>query len=271
MEGCWKTGRRRLPSAVPQGGTKAGQPQIGPPRLNLILFTTDEAARPLPLGDPRARHLLKTLRRQPGDSFDAGLVNGPRGRGRIESVGSAALLLSFEWGAAPPALPPLTLLIGLPRPQTARDILRDVTTLGVAEMHFVLTEKGEPSYARSSLWTGDEWRRLLVAGAQQAFDTRLPTVTHGHRMVDSLAALPAGGWRVALDNYEASAPLADCHLLDDKAVMLAIGPERGWSAEDRARLCEHGFTLVHLGPRVLRTETAVVAAVTLLKARLGWV
>ena len=47
-------------------------------------------------------------------------------------------------------------------------------------------------------------------------------------------------------------------------------PRVGWSAGDRTKLREHKFTLVHLGPRVLRTETAVVAAITLLKARLGW-
>lgn len=51
--------------------------------------------------------------------------------------------------------------------------------------------------------------------------------------------------------------------------MLAFGPERGWSAADRAVLRGSGFALVHLGPRVLRTETAVVAAVALVKAKLG--
>jgi len=240
------------------------------PSLNLILFTADEAARPLPLADPRARHLLKTLRRRPGDTFDAGLVNGPRGRGRIESADGATLRVSFEWGEAPAPRPPLVLLVGLPRPQTARDILRDATTLGVAEMHFVLTEKGDPAYARSSLWTGEEWRRLLIAGAQQAFDTRLPAVTHGRTLADVLAALPSGSTRLALDNYEAAAPLAECHVIRDTSAVLVIGPERGWSSADRTLLRGAGFTLVHLGPRVLRTETAVIAAVTLLKARLGW-
>ena len=49
-----------------------------------------------------------------------------------------------------------------------------------------------------------------------------------------------------------------------------LGPERGWSARDRNALRSAGFTLVHLGPRVLRAETATVAAVAILKARLGW-
>jgi RsmE family RNA methyltransferase len=51
--------------------------------------------------------------------------------------------------------------------------------------------------------------------------------------------------------------------------VLALGPERGWGPADRAALRAYGFTLVHLGPRVLRSETAVIAALTLVRARLG--
>ena len=54
------------------------------------------------------------------------------------------------------------------------------------------------------------------------------------------------------------------------AAVLALGPERGWAAADRATLRAAGCTLVHLGPRVLRLETACVAATAILKARLGW-
>ena len=52
-------------------------------------------------------------------------------------------------------------------------------------------------------------------------------------------------------------------------VELAVGPERGWSPRERELLREAGFRFVHLGERVLRVETAVVAAVSLVRARLG--
>jgi RsmE family RNA methyltransferase len=52
-------------------------------------------------------------------------------------------------------------------------------------------------------------------------------------------------------------------------IALAIGPERGWAAGDRAALRAHGFTLVHLGPRVLRTETACIAALAVIRSKLG--
>jgi RsmE family RNA methyltransferase len=237
--------------------------------LNLILFTPDEISRPLPRSDARARHLLEVLHRGPGDQFDCGLVNGPRGKGTLVTVGAAALTIAFTWGDAPPPADTITLVLGLPRPQTARDVLRDATTLGVAALHFVLTEKSERSYAQSTLWSTGEWQRHVLAGAEQAFDTRVPTVAHGAALAETLAALPAGTTRLALDNYEASAPLGACHVIPDKPVVLALGSERGWGAADRTLLREHGFTLVHLGSRVLRTETAVVAALTLVKSARG--
>ena len=234
--------------------------------MNLILFTPEEISRPLPRNDPRAAHVLAVLQRLPGESFDAGLINGPQGRGTVLAIGADAITLAFAWGSPPPPPEPVTLIIGLPRPQTARDILRDATTLGVAAIHFVVTEKGERNYAQSSLWTTHEWRRHLVTGAAQAFSTLVPEITHGHTLPQILAAPTAATRRLALDNYEASAPLNAVRLSPATQVVLALGPERGWSAEDRALLRTHAFELVHLGPRVLRCETAVVAALTLVKA-----
>ena len=237
--------------------------------MNIILFNAPEVELPLPRRDPRAGHLLTVLRRRPGDTFDAGLINGPRGKGTLVAIGPEALSLSFAWGDAPPPLSPVTLLIGLPRPQTARVILREATALGVTALHFVCTGKGEAGYARSSLWRSDEWQRQLIAGAAQAFCTRLPEVTHGRSLAESLAALDPAGARVALDNYESPAALGEFDPAGRRSAVLAIGAERGWSAAERALLRQNGFTFAHLGPRVLRTETACIAAITLLKSRLG--
>lgn len=237
--------------------------------MNLILFQADEIHRPLPCADARAQHLLTVLRRQPGATFDAGLINGPRGTGTLVSIGATHLELAFHWTA--PATPPdpITLIIGLPRPQTARKILQAAATLGVAALHFVRCAKSEPSYAASTLWHTGEWERHLAAGAAQAFTTALPTLTHGQPFADLIRSLPAVPNRLALDNYEAPSPLSRCQLLVDTPLILAFGPERGWSADERARLREQQFTLAHLGPRVLRLETAVVAALAIVKAQRG--
>jgi len=60
-----------------------------------------------------------------------------------------------------------------------------------------------------------------------------------------------------------------CEFGTGRRVILALGPERGWGPADRAELRGHGFTLAHLGERVLRAETAVVAALAILRARAG--
>ncbi|MDB6126594.1 MAG: rRNA methyltransferase [Verrucomicrobia bacterium] len=238
-------------------------------RVNLILFESEDATMELPRSDPRAVHLLEVLRRKVGDVFDAGVINGPRGKGTLQAIVADSLSLAFTWGATPPLLDPITLVIGLPRPQTARDILRDATALGVSALHFVVTEKGERNYAQSTLWSSGEWRRHLIDGAQQAFDTRVPEVTHGRDLAEVVATLPENSSRLALDNYEAAESLGVCHLLNDKPVVLALGAERGWGAGDRRVLREAGFQLVHLGTRVLRTETATTAAVVLVRSKLG--
>jgi RsmE family RNA methyltransferase len=238
--------------------------------VNLILFAPAELDAPLPRSDRRAIHILDVLRRKAGESFDVGLIDGPRGKATLAHVGADALTLTFAWDAAPPPpAAPIRLIVGLPRPQTARDILRDATTLGVAALHFVAAEKSEPGYAKSTLWSSGEWRRHALAGAEQAFDTRVPDITWGAGLRDVVASLPPASTRLALDNYEAATGLGKCHLLNDTSVTLAVGPERGWAATEREFLHAQNFALVHLGPRVLRVETAVVAALAIVRSKLG--
>lgn len=232
--------------------------------MNLILFEQGEISLPLSRADPRAAHIADVLRRKIGDLFDAGIINGPRGKGTVVSIGPKGILFRFERVADPAPADPIHLVVALPRPQTARKILCEATSLGVSSIRFFPSEKGEQGYASSTLWRTPEWRRHLVDGASQAFDTRLPDVLHDARLADSVAALPGGCRKIALDNYEAPRRMGPAGVSSPLA--LAFGPERGWSAAERALLRGGGFELAHLGARVLRTETAVVAAVAIAKA-----
>jgi 16S rRNA (uracil1498-N3)-methyltransferase len=236
--------------------------------LNLILFEPDEVEAPLARTDSRAVHLVQVLRLSPGDRFDAGIVNGPLGKATLVSLNQFFIEMSFVWGEIAPALDPITLVIGLPRPQTARKVLEEATALGVGTLDFVLVDKGDPGYGKSKLWSSGEWRRHLLAGASQSFSTRIPAVTWGETLSAAIGRA-AAGTRFALDNYEASQPLSLAPVA--APAIVCIGPERGWSGEERDRLREEGFALVHLGPRVLRVETACVVALALVKARLGLV
>jgi RsmE family RNA methyltransferase len=235
--------------------------------VNIVLFEPGETSLPLASTDPRARHVLEVLRFGAGDTFDAGLIDGPRGKATIAGVNATELHLEFAWGEEPPPLEPITLILGLPRPQTSRKVLEEATALGVSAMHFVVCDRSEPNYARSRLWTTDEWRRHLVEGAAQAFSTRLPAVESGHSLPEAIDALPSDGSRLALDNYEGAIRLSQAAV--EPPVVLALGPERGWSARERDLLRGYGFEVAHLGERVLRVETACVAAIALVRAKLG--
>lgn len=237
--------------------------------MNLILLHPEEIPLPLPKEDPRAVHILKVLRREIGDTFDIGLINGPRGKATLKAIHPKNLELIYTWSAEPPPADPLTLIIGLPRPQTARKILQEAATLGVAAIHFITTERGESSYAQSTLWSSGEWQRHVQAGVAQAFCTRLPEVTHGQTLDAVISALPADCNRLALDNYEATTAVSKSNLLGYSSIAIALGAERGWSPKERDLLRKNGFTIAHLGERVLRLETAVTATIAIIKAQRG--
>ena len=235
--------------------------------MNIILFKPDELSRPIDLTDPRARHILGVLRRHPGDTFDAGIIDGPRGKAAVVEVRNESLVLSFQPGEEPPPFDPITLIVGMPRPQTARKVLEEATALGVAAIHFVRTENGEASYATSRLWSTAEWHRHVIDGAQQAFTTRLPAITFDRSLASAITAADSAATRLALDNYESPERLGAIEIATP--VVLAVGAERGWSPRERDVLRDAGFRFAHMGERVLRVETAVASAVALVRSRLG--
>ena len=158
--------------------------------MNIVLFEPSELGTPVASSDPRYRHITTVLRRDLGDSFDAGVINGCRGKARIESRDDLGLHLHFDWAPAHSPPSPTTLIIGLPRPQTARDILRDATTLGATALHFTATTRSDPNYAASSLWQNQAWHRHVVEGAAQAFDTFTPAVTSSLQLESAIRSIP---------------------------------------------------------------------------------
>jgi len=231
--------------------------------MNIVLFESSEIGAPLDVADERAQHILKVLRRGEGDSFDAGEIDGKRGKATVRAIGPKALELTFDLSIDEPALYPIDLIVGLSRPQTNRKILQEATALGVRSIRFALTDRGEPSYVKSKLWNSGEWRRHIVNGTAQAFTTRLPHVSHGMALEEAIGAVDGKAKRIALDNYEADEALGEMDARG-QAITLAIGSERGWTTAERSALRERGFVLAHLGTRPLRTETATVAGIALL-------
>jgi RsmE family RNA methyltransferase len=238
--------------------------------MNLILFDDAFESVRLEGSDPRAQHLRKVLRAEVGTLVFVGFANGPRARAKVVSIENDGSLELEVIGTEPgPAALPITLLIGLPRPHTAKRILFEAASLGVAGIHFFEAERGEPSYAQSSLWRTDEWRERIRLGTEQAFSTHLPQVAMHADVQSAITALDGAEVRVVLDNYEAAGPLGSVLPDGGASAVIALGPERGWSPSERDVFRRNGWKLAHMGAHVLRAETACVAAVSATAAQLG--
>ena len=237
--------------------------------MNIILFETSELKLPLLRSDPRYRHLLKVLKCHEGDSFNAGITNGPIGKAIIRKITDSSIKLDFNFKESlPEELYPVTLVVGMARPQTVRKILQDATALGVCKICFAGTDKGEKSYFSSRLWTTDEYKKYVKLGAEQAFCTRLPEIKLYYTLSKCITDMAGIKDNIVLDNYESTISLKD-YKFKNKNCALFIGPERGWSDKERDFFREKEFTIAGLGRRILRIETACVSSVSLVLAGLG--
>ena len=233
--------------------------------MNLVLITPDEAAAGLPADDARARHLRETVGLAVGGTFHVGIENGLRGIATITAL-APKLTFAVAWGKSPQARLPLTVLVGLPRPQTAKKVLHDLASLGAARIIFFESAKGDPGYLTSSLWKDGEWREHVLKGTEQACSTLVPEVTRVGSLAEALVGLDAKAWKVALDPYEATgAPELSTPA---QTAVLAIGPERGFAEAERGTLRTAGFGFAHLGDRILRVEAAALVGGALMLAQL---
>jgi RsmE family RNA methyltransferase len=233
--------------------------------VNLVLITAEEAVSGLTPDDIRARHLLETVGLAVGGAFHVGIENGLRG---IATIMTLAPRLTFvvAWEKSVQAGLPLTVLVGLPRPQTAKKVLHDLASLGAARIIFFESEKGDPGYLTSSLWKDAEWREHVLKGAEQACSTLVPEVKRVGSLAEAIGHVDVSAWKLALDPYEASGT-PEISAPANSAV-LAIGPERGFGDGERRVLRDAGFTLAHLGDRILRVEAAALVGGALMLAQL---
>ncbi|MDR1317221.1 MAG: 16S rRNA (uracil(1498)-N(3))-methyltransferase [Spirochaetales bacterium] len=259
--------------------------------MNIILFEPHEAEKgALPRGDRRVRHLLSVLRAGPGDSFAAGILNGKKGSLEILSVNAESLSFRFVPGSPPPALLPLDIIVGLPRPLVTGRLIKDLACLGLRSLHFVRATLCEKSYLSGSLWQKQEYRQHLLEGLQQSGTTLLPEVRLHERFDSCLACFSAAphAYRASAVSATPAAAAApgsgdSCRCVLDQrteiflrdipprgAAVLAIGPERGWIEAELEKFKTAGFLVCRMGPRILRTEAAALAASALMLSRMGY-
>jgi RsmE family RNA methyltransferase len=231
--------------------------------VNLVLLTPDDLTAPdrALLSGRRLAHVRGVHRAGVGDCLKVGLLGSLMGRGTVLRVDEESMELGLTLDREPPPKLPLTLVVALPRPKALNRLVAAATSLGAACIVLLNAWKVEKAYWASPRMRPENLREQMMLGLEQARDTVLPDLRVARLfrpfVEDELPGLLAGGTGLyAHPGAGGDAPEA----LSDP-VTLAIGPEGGWIDAEVRSLSGAGLVPVDLGPRILRTETAVAVLV----------
>ena len=223
------------------------------------------------LPESAAAHLARVLRLGMGDECVLFNGDGHDYAARIVAVGKRELRVEVTAGSKVDNESPLaiTLLQGVARGEKMDLILQKATELGVTAIAPLWSQRSEVKLdeARTAKRLA-HWHGVVASACEQCGRARVPPVASPVPLAAALAALPPGGLRLILDP-EGEVALGSLATVDHAGIVLAVGPEGGWSPTDREQLRAAGFRGLRLGPRILRTETAGLAAISALQARLG--
>lgn len=231
--------------------------------MNLILIFPEEVSpdgRVL-LDGVRAEHIRKVLRAEAGKKLRVGLVDGPIGAGIVESVEVGAVSLACSFDDEVPQRPRVDLLLAMPRPKVLKRLWSQFAALGIGRIYITNAEKVERFYFSTHVIEPKFYRPKLIEGLQQACDTLVPEV----QIVRDVETFVKTEAFADVDRKLIADPSASIGIVEtlsaDAAgrVLLAVGPEGGWTPKELALFEENGFDGVGLGSRILRTDTACIA------------
>lgn len=231
--------------------------------MNLILLSPNdlEAEGFARIRDPRRLdHLRRVHRARRGDRLTLGIESGGIGRGELLSLDAHEARFAIDnLDQAPPPALPVHLVLALPRPRMLARSLEHATALGVKHITLLHSRRVEKSYWQSPELADVKIRHHLVLGLEQARDTLLPDVrlAKGFRafVEDSLPALLEE--RRGLVAHPGMPHACPRNLT--APTLLLVGPEGGFIDWEIEKLLAAGCEGIHLGPRILRVETAVTA------------
>ena len=216
-----------------------------------------------------ADHLIRVLRARMGQEFDI-VADAVVRRGQITGIDEKSVTFTLgEAVSAEGASVNLTLLLAVFKFDRMEWAIEKVTELGVARIIPVIARRTDAHLASASMKRVERWRRIVVQAAEQSRRTRPPELSDPMKFRDA-AELPAA-LRVVLSEAEQETFLKDVVAANQNAseVLLAIGPEGGWTQDELELLQKGGWISVSLGPTILRAETAAIAAVAITTAQLG--
>lgn len=229
------------------------------------------------VGGNAAGHIARVLRLSVGDPVTLFDGRGGEYGGRIDEIRKDVVLVNVLEYHVLERESPLQLMLaqGISRGERMDWVIQKATELGVSCIAPLLTERSVVQLdARQGLKKLQHWRSIAISACEQSGRNRVPHIAEPVRLHEFLGANASGGCPDAsadcrlLLSPGASLRLADV-VAEAPRVAVLIGPEGGLAANEQEAAKSAGFTPVRLGPRVLRTETAAICALTLLQQRFG--
>ena len=229
--------------------------------MNLLIVTEQDLSPSgeFTVGGEHAEHIFCILHAKPGDTVRTGILGGGIGTAVVlESTRHSARLRLEDVSKEPPPPSNIIPVIALPRPQSFKKTLHFIASSGIRRAVFFHAAKTEKSYWTSSCMTPDAIRSVLIEGLEQGCTTILPELT----FVRSLREFFHGGLSreltdgaTALIGHPVDA--SPCPVSVPGNVVLAIGPEGGFTPDEVAAFRDNGYTPVSFGPHILRVEFAL--------------
>lgn len=234
--------------------------------MNRILFEASEIENGLAqFGDERAEHVLKVLHGEVGQILKTGEIDGPIGTSEIVAIEKG--VVTVRTNHAEKSLAPwIDLVLAPPRPRVMKRLLPQLATMGVGKIVLVGAKKVEKDFWGATLLKEENYRPLLIDGLMQAGTSILPTIETRRNfkrfIEDEVDALWPNSTRIVAHPYTKDGDHDHSSFITHhSSLLLAIGPEGGWTDEEVALLENKGFERYSLGPRILKTDTAVVALI----------
>ena len=209
-----------------------------------------------------AQHLIQVLRAHVGQEFDVSAAGVVR-RGKIRSLTDTRV--EFELGEIVPQadLPKLTLLLAIFKFDRMEWAIEKCTELGVSRFIPLIARRTDTHLASAASKRWERWQRLARQAAEQSRRATLPELEEPVNVSEAVQAQQ--GTRILLAENEQSFRLTDvlAESCSDSSFALAIGPEGGWTEDEVQLFASAGWTPASLGPTILRSETAAIAAVAI--------
>jgi 16S rRNA (uracil1498-N3)-methyltransferase len=233
-------------------------------------FVEQFVGRTAVIDGDRAHHLGRVLRAQAGQLYE--LSDGIAvWLGRIESVARDRIQFALleEILAHPPAVE-LILLLSVVKFDAFEWAIEKATELGVATIVPVAASRSEKALLAAFGKRLDRWEKILVEASQQSRRVRVPAISSPLPLREAFnEAYPLGAKVILSERSNAPALRDVLSAVTVSQATLAIGPEGGWTDEELTSAGAAGFQEASLGKLILRTETAVVAALASLNYVLG--